>query len=77
MVATLIHEVTSNLAIIPARGGPKGVPGKNLREIGGKPLIAWTIQAAMRSKNINRIVVTTDSEEIVAVANFYGAETPF
>jgi CMP-N,N'-diacetyllegionaminic acid synthase len=63
------------LAIIPARGGSKGVPRKNVIRIAGKPLIAWTIEAAKRSRTINRIVVTSDDPEILAVSKRYGAET--
>lgn len=65
------------LAMIPARGGSKGVPGKNIKEIEGKPLIAYTIEAALKSKSIDRVIVTTDSEEIAQVAKKYGAEVPF
>ena len=50
------------LAIIPARGGSKGLPGKNIRELGGKPLIAYTIEAALNAKVIDRVVVTTDDD---------------
>lgn len=63
--------------MIPARGGSKGVPRKNIVDIGGKPLIAYTIEAALRSRYASRVVVTTDSEEIAAVAREYGAEAPF
>ncbi len=65
------------LAVIPARGGSKGVPRKNIREVRGKPLIAWTIAAARRSKYLDRIVVSTDSDEIAEAARVYGAEVPF
>ena len=65
------------LAIIPARGGSKGVPGKNIKELAGKPLIAWMIGAAKGSKRVTRVIVSTDSEEIAAVAKKYGAEVPF
>ncbi|PYB77107.1 acylneuraminate cytidylyltransferase family protein [Rhizobium wuzhouense] len=64
------------LAIIPARGGSKGVPGKNIRNISGRPLIAWSIAAALGVEDV-RVVVSTDSEEIAAVAAAYGAEVPF
>ena len=64
------------LAIIPARGGSKGVPGKNIREISGKPLIAWSIEAALGLDDVT-VVVSTDSEEIAAVAASHGAEVPF
>lgn len=62
------------IAIIPARGGSKGVPKKNIRPLAGKPLIAWTIEAALRSSVVDRVAVSTDSEEIADVARAYGAE---
>lgn len=65
------------IAIIPARGGSKGLPGKNIKELCGKPLIAHTIEAALNAKGIDRVIVTTDSEEIAVVAQRYGAEVPF
>lgn len=65
------------IAIIPARGGSKGLPGKNIKLLNGKPLIAYTIEAAMASKYIERIIVTTDSVDIANVAKQYGAEVPF
>lgn len=65
------------LAIIPARGGSKGIPRKNLAELGGRPLIAWTIAAARTSLGLNRIIVSTDDADIAAIAKEYGAEAPF
>lgn len=65
------------VACIFARGGSKGVPGKNIRLLGGKPLIAWSIEHALAVSRIQRVIVSTDSEEIAAVARQYGAETPF
>ena len=65
------------LAIIPARGGSKGVPRKNIRPLGGKPLIAHTIEVALKTKEIGRVIVSTDDEEIRMVALGYGAEVPF
>lgn len=66
------------LTIIPARGGSKGVPGKNTRLIGGKPLIAWTILAALDSSAARSdLIVSTDSEEIASVSRSCGAEVPF
>jgi CMP-N-acetylneuraminic acid synthetase len=65
------------LAFIPARAGSKRVPQKNLLEIGGKPLIAHTIEAALGARLVNRVVVSTDSDEIAATARKHGAETPF
>lgn len=65
------------LALIPARGGSKGIPRKNVRPLGGKPLIAYTIEAALESSTVDDVVVTTDDEEIAAVAREHGAEVPF
>lgn len=65
------------LALIPARGGSKGIPGKNIREFNGRPLVAYTIAAARKSKYIDAVVVTTDSETVASVAQKYGAEIPF
>ncbi len=65
------------LALIPARGGSKGIPGKNIKEFNGRPLIAYTIAAARRSKYIDSVVVTTDSQKIASIAMEYGAEAPF
>lgn len=65
------------LAVIPARGGSKGVPRKNIRLVAGKPLIAWTIETAQQSAYLDRIVVSTEDEEIADVARQYGAEVPF
>ncbi|MCW7536791.1 acylneuraminate cytidylyltransferase family protein [Aquabacterium sp. A7-Y] len=62
------------LALIPARGGSKGIPRKNIRLIAGKPLIAWTIEAALSSKLIDRCVVSTEDAEIAEVAKQFGAE---
>ena len=69
--------MTETLAIIPARGGSKGIPRKNIRSFSGSPLIAWSIAAAHQSRSVTRIVVSTDDEEIAAVARECGAETPF
>ncbi len=65
------------LAIIPARGGSKGVPSKNIKDLGGKPLIAWTIEAAKSVKEIDSVIVSSDSELIISVAKKHGAEVPF
>jgi len=65
------------VAFIFARGGSKGLPGKNIRLLGGKPLIAWSIEHALAVKRIDRVLVSTDSEEIAAVARKFGAEVPF
>jgi CMP-N,N'-diacetyllegionaminic acid synthase len=64
-------------AIIPARGGSKGVPKKNIKMLGGFPLIAYPIAAAKLSPSVERIIVTTDSEEIADIARKFGAEVPF
>jgi YrbI family 3-deoxy-D-manno-octulosonate 8-phosphate phosphatase len=65
------------LALIPARGNSKSIPKKNIREFSGYPLIAYSITAALRSNHITRVIVSTDNDEIAAVAHEYGAETPF
>lgn len=65
------------IAIIPARGGSKGLPGKNLRSLCGKPLIVWTIEKAQRARHVDVILVTTDSGEIAEVARMRGAAVPF
>jgi N-acylneuraminate cytidylyltransferase len=67
----------SVLAIIPARGGSKEVPRKNIREIDGKPLIAWTIEEAKKSKYIDRMILSSDDEEIIRIARKWGCEVPF
>lgn len=65
------------LAIIPARGGSKGIPHKNIHPLCGKPLIAYSIETALAAASIDRVVVSTDDEQIAAVAKTYGAEVPF
>lgn len=65
------------IAVIPARGCSKRIPRKNIKEFCGKPMIAWSIDAAIKSNCFERIVCSTDDEEIASVANKYGAETPF
>ncbi|MCJ7482510.1 MAG: acylneuraminate cytidylyltransferase family protein [Thermodesulfovibrionales bacterium] len=65
------------LALIPARGGSKRIPRKNIRELWGKPLLAYSIEVARRSKVINRVICTTDDHEIADIARQYGAEVPF
>jgi CMP-N,N'-diacetyllegionaminic acid synthase len=65
------------LALIPARSGSKSVPGKNLRQLLGKPLIAYSIEHALHCRLIDRVIVTTDSPEIADVARAHGAEAPF
>ena len=65
------------IAIIPARGGSKRLPGKNIKLLGGKPLIAWTIEAAIKSNIFDHVFVSTDSKEIASVSRDYGAKVPF
>jgi CMP-N-acetylneuraminic acid synthetase len=64
------------LGVIPARGGSKGVPRKNIKLLGDKPLIAYTIEAALQSQ-LTKVIVSTDDEEIAEVSRQYGAEVPF
>lgn len=65
------------LGIIPARGGSKGLPGKNIKELLGKPLIAWSIEAGKQSAHIDALIVSTDDEKIAEVSRKFGAEVPF
>jgi len=65
------------MAVIPARGGSKGVPRKNIANLGGKPLIAYTIEVAQKSQLIDAVIVSTDDEEIAEVARSWGADVPF
>lgn len=65
------------LGLIPARGGSKGIPRKNIKTIAGKPLIAWAIEAALQAPSLSGVVVTTDDVEIAEVALEYGAQVPF
>lgn len=67
----------SAIAVIPARGGSKRIPRKNIKLFDGKPIIAHTVEAALQSRLFSRVVVSTDSEEIALVAKQYGAEVPF
>jgi N-acylneuraminate cytidylyltransferase len=69
--------MTEILALIPARGGSKGIPRKNIRNFAGYPLIAWSIAAAKQASCVTRVILSTDDEEIAAVAREYDAETPF
>lgn len=72
-----MSNMTETLALIPARGGSKGIPRKNIRNFAGYPLIAWSIAAAKQSELVTRVMVSTDDEEIAKIARAYGAETPF
>lgn len=65
------------LAMIPARGGSKGLPRKNVLDLAGRPLIAWTIDAARQSRYLDRVVLSSDDDEIMAVAERHGCEVPF
>ena len=65
------------LGVIPARGGSKSVPRKNIRIVGGKPLIAWTIEQAQKSRYIDRLIVSSEDPEIIRVAQEWGCEAPF
>lgn len=65
------------LALITARGGSKGIPGKNIVDLGGKPLIAWTIEAAQKSAYIDRLILSSDDTGIIHVAKQFGCEVPF
>ncbi len=65
------------IGLITARGGSKSIPKKNIHMLAGKPLIAWTIESAQRSKSLNRVIVSTDDPEIASISATYGAEVPF
>lgn len=65
------------ITIIPARGGSKRLPGKNIKPLNGKPMIAYAIRAALEAKGVDRVIVSTDDKEIAAIAKKYGAEVPF
>ena len=67
----------SSIALIPARGGSKGIPRKNIKLFNSKPLIFWTIKAAIESKFVDRVIVSTDDEEIAHIAKSLSAEVPF
>ena len=69
--------MTHILALIPARGGSKGIPRKNIKDFAGYPLIAWSIAAGLQAHTVNRVIVSTDDNEIASVARAWGAETPF
>lgn len=65
------------VAIIPARGGSKGIPRKNIKNLNGKPLIAYTIEEALKSKYVDRVIVSTEDLEIAEISKSFGAEVPF
>src|SRR5687768_3406979 len=77
MGAGQVGEVLNILALIPARGGSKGIPGKNIASLANRPLISYTIETAMAAGLFTRVVVSTDDEEIAGVARGCGAEVPF
>jgi N-acylneuraminate cytidylyltransferase len=70
-------EKQTFLALIPARGGSKGLPRKNVLEAGGKPLLAWSIDAARQSRYLDRLVLSSDDAEIIETARRWGCEVPF
>ena len=70
-------EVGKILAVIPARGGSKGIPGKNIIELAGKPLLAWSIEAVLDSQIVDKVLVSTDDHNIAKMAKKFGAEVPF
>ena len=76
-IAPILPNSFSVLGVIPARGGSKSIPQKNIVDLNGKPLIAYTIDAAKKSKLLNSCIVSTDSEDIASVASTFGAEVPF
>lgn len=73
----MLRKIKDMIAFIPARGGSKGVPGKNIKDLCGKPLIAYAIEACKQANGIDRVIVTTDDEDIARVAKECGAEVPF
>ena len=66
-----------NICVIPARGGSKRIPRKNIKEFNGKPIIAYSIEAALKSNCFDKVIVSTDDDEIIKVAKKYGADVPF
>src|SRR5262245_4298613 len=69
--------MTGTVAIVPARGGSKSIPRKNIRPLGGIPLLAYSIEAGLRARQVDRVIVSTDSEEIAETARSWGADVPF
>jgi N-acylneuraminate cytidylyltransferase len=72
-----MSEITQTVAIIPARGGSKSVPRKNIRPLAGHPLLAYSIAAGVQAESVVRVIVSTDDDEIAEIARSYGAEVPF
>ena len=77
LISILMDRENQYIAILPARSGSKRLPGKNLLEIAGKPLIAWSVEAALESGIFDRVIVSSDSVDIAQTAVDYGAEAPF
>lgn len=73
----MVNDKEKVLAVIPARGGSKGVPKKNIKLLGGKPLIQWSIEAALEATSIDRVIISTDCDEIASVSKKLGCEVPF
>ena len=72
-----ISNLPNILTVIPARGGSKGVPNKNIKKLGDKPLIGYTIEAALNSKYLHKPIISTDNEDIAKISKDYGASIPF
>ncbi len=72
-----MYQEKTFLGIIPARGGSKGIPRKNIRDLAGKPLVAWTIEEAAKSQYLDRCVISTDDTEIADIARNFGGDVPF
>ena len=73
----MYKKINMNIAVIPARGGSKRIPKKNIKLFNNKPIIYWSIKTAQDSKIFDKIIVTTDDKKIAKIANKFGAETPF
>ncbi len=73
----MMKEKLEVLGLIPARGGSKGIPGKNIRSLAGQPVIAWTIETALACPALDRVIVSTDDEKIAEISGQHGAEVPF
>jgi N-acylneuraminate cytidylyltransferase len=73
----VVKKMTGTLAIVPARGGSKSIPRKNIRQLGGVPLMAYSIEAGLRARLVDRVIVSTDDEEIAEIARTWGADVPF
>ena len=73
----MINNKKNILAVITARGGSKTIPKKNIVNVGGKPLIAWTIEVALKSRLLDRVIVSTDDQEIAEISKKWGADVPF